>query len=299
MNYRHLVCTAALSWLAAIPVLSAQSLFGDNPWLSLPDRSYVSESGVAFGEHLKQLSPADREREILNQALSGNIPYFLRELRPVTIQLGETSLIRQLTFWTSSDYFAIGSDQNYLRIPMNLHSAKALAKQLNCILPTPKMVDLIYQHARHQLKPKPMKPGKEMTTVAYFQRHNATISQQLDRRDFLAGDLVAGHKKDIVISRKLDRKPSAIAIYGWHRSPDKVIQPLSTVHGASYADYSHGVRLVHRSVEIVTHNGEIQRLTIDEILNHPEYSYILSDEGPMRRQLKDLQPIRQPVPGRI
>ena len=42
--------------------------------------------------------------------------------------------------------------------------------------------------------------------------------------------------------------PGKIAIYGWHRLNGAPIQPLSTVHGACYADYSHGIRLVSETV---------------------------------------------------
>jgi hypothetical protein len=38
--------------------------------------------------------------------------------------------------------------------------------------------------------------------------------------------------------------PGRVAIYGWHRPDGNPIQPLNTVHGIRYADYSQGVRLV-------------------------------------------------------
>ena len=56
--------------------------------------------------------------------------------------------------------------------------------------------------------------------------------------------LVSGHKKDLVITNRLAARPGQLAIYGWHRALSDPIQSLSTVHGAGYADYSHGVRLV-------------------------------------------------------
>ena len=59
--------------------------------------------------------------------------------------------------------------------------------------------------------------------------------------------LVSGHKKDIVLSNRLKRKPHRIAIYGWRSWNDRRIQPLSIVHGKRYVDYSHGVRLVSKN----------------------------------------------------
>ncbi len=61
---------------------------------------------------------------------------------------------------------------------------------------------------------------------------------------FLSASWYAGHKKDVVITNRLTREQGRIAIYGWHQPTGIPIQPLSTVHGAGYADYSHGIRLV-------------------------------------------------------
>ncbi len=276
--------------------LTAQSLFQDNPGLELPERTFDALGGRAFAKQLAGMPAAIRESEIVQQALAGNVPYFLRELRPVTLYFGDQSDIRQLTFWTTPDYFAIGNEHDYVRMPMNLYSASQLASQLNCILPTAKMVDMIYRKARHQLQPHPMRPGQEMTSMNYYQRHNRYIEGQLQSRDFMAGDLVAGHKKDVVISRKLDYKPQAIAIYGWHQSNGKVIQPLSTVHGAAYADYSHGIRLIHQSVEIINRAGEVKKINISEILRHPDFASLLSYEGPMDKQHKAFHPPRRNEP---
>ena len=69
-------------------------------------------------------------------------------------------------------------------------------------------------------------------------------------------------------------EPGKIAIYGWHRSRGYPIQPLSTVHGARYADYSHGIRLVS---DIVLMDGQFE--SIYKILQDPSLADTLSDEG--------------------
>lgn len=73
--------------------------------------------------------------------------------------------------------------------------------------------------------------------------------------------MVSGHKKDLVLTNLLAARPSQIAIQGWHRASGAPIQPLSTVHGAHYVDYSHGVRLISQTALV---NGE--RRSIYEIL---------------------------------
>ncbi len=74
----------------------------------------------------------------------------------------------------------------------------------------------------------------------------------------------------------LARRQGKIAIYGWHFPSGIPIQPLSTIHSATYADYSHGIRLISDWVLL---NGQIQPLY--EVLGDPELSSLLSDEGPI------------------
>ncbi len=93
-----------------------------------------------------------------------------------------------------------------------------------------------------------------------------------------SGELTSGQKKDIVLTNRLLKKPDRIAIYGWHKSDNEPIQPLSTVHGARYADYSHGLRLISSTVWI---NGEAR--SIYEILKDPDLASLLSYEGVMEK----------------
>ena len=82
-----------------------------------------------------------------------------------------------------------------------------------------------------------------MTTVAVFLRHNEIVRRARNRP---LGKLVAGHKKDVVITNKVFTKPGKVAIYGWHKPDGKPIQPLYTGHAESQVDYSHGIRLASR-----------------------------------------------------
>jgi len=88
--------------------------------------------------------------------------------------------------------------------------------------------------------------------------------------------LTAGQKKDVVLSTRLTSKRGKVAIYGWHRTNGRPIQPLSTVHGAQYADYSHGVRLVSQTAFV---NGKLQPLS--QIISDPQLAVLVSSEGPM------------------
>src|SRR5439155_19018027 len=63
-------------------------------------------------------------------------------------------------------------------------------------------------------------------------------------------------------------------IYGWHYPSGTPIQPLYNGHEETYADYSHGVRLVQNSI---TYDGAPN--TITNILTNPNLAGLLSDEG--------------------
>lgn len=144
------------------------------------------------------------------------------------------------------------------------------------LLPTARMVDAIHTQARVRLTPRPMTPGPQMESTAYLLRHNATLEAQWARAGADPGALIAGHKKDLVLTNRLAERPGRVAIYGWHHPDGKPIQPLSTVHGAGYADYSHGVRLIGGTAFIDGRATDLLALLAD-----PRHAAILSDEGPI------------------
>ena len=232
------------------------------------------------------MSPQEREQAIRNEILKGNLPAFLRRLVPVELR-GELPGGRHLaaTIFVMPDYLAVGSDDDFLRIPMNLHTAVAIAARFGFILPTRKMVDAIYVQARYHLAPQPLPAGPEMRSTEYYWTHDQMIDEQARSLGVRLGELVSGDKKDVVITNLLSTKVGRIAIYGWHRSPGDPIQPLSTVHGANYADYSHGIRLVS---EMALIDGKVQ--SIYDILRDPSESRVLSDEGPIRDVVEFFSP---------
>lgn len=236
-----------------------------------------TRTGSQFAKYVSGMDSRQREQAILTELLGGNLPGFLHNLVPVKLSyqpaIGKTI---SATVFVMPEYLAIGSDKDFLRIPMNLHTAFTVASRMGFILPTRKIVNAIYEQSVFHFAPEPMTPGPEMRSTEYYRIHNEKIEAQSRALGIDPGVLVSGHKKDVVITNRLAANPGRIAIYGWHRLDGMPIQPLSTVHGACYADYSHGIRLVSETVLV---DGVTR--SVYDVLQDPVLSKVLSDEGPV------------------
>lgn len=223
------------------------------------------------------MSEQQRDLAIRGELLAGNLPAFLRKLQPVSLstRLPGGDLVR-LTLCVLADYLSIGADDDFLLVPMDLSTALAVAARFGFTLPTRHMVDLIYAQSSARMAPQPLPASDQMRSTHYYQKHDALVKRQRALTGAAADALMAGDKKDLVLSARLWRQPGRVAIYGWHRGVGAPIQPLSTVHGARYADYSHGVRLVSNMVLV---NG--QRRSIFDVLADTRLAALLSDEGPL------------------
>ena len=284
--------TAALAGLVFCSALTAGEGGGTGeragePVLArIPPRPRGAITGSQFATRTAAWSERDRQRAALDEIERGNLPRFLNHLRPVDLR-GETGAGDAITatIWVTPDYLALGPDRDFLYMPMSWPSATEVAQRFGCVLPTPKMVDAIYAQSRVHLEPRPLPAGSQMRSNAYFERHQRLIDAQ--RAGIPIGTLVAGHKKDVVLSDRLFDRPDREAIYGWHRLDGSPIQPLSTLHGVRYADYSHGVRLVWHQVWI---DGAPREIT--EVLADSGLAPVLSDEGAIRDPVRLLDPQR-------
>jgi hypothetical protein len=243
----------------------------------IPARNLLAPAGNRVVEGLADLGGTRRDAAILAEILQGNVPDFLRDLVPVTLS-GTLSTGRDalVTLCVTPEYLAVGSDRDFVRVPLGLSAAARVAADFGFLLPTPRMVDAIHRQAHVRVAPSPMKPTAEMTSTRYLLAHNETVESQIARAAGPRAALAAGQKKDLVLSRRLLGKPGRVAIYGWHRPNGAPIQPLSTVHGAEYADYSHGVRLVSRTAFL-----DGRPVALEQIMRDPVLSALVSDEGPI------------------
>jgi hypothetical protein len=243
---------------------------------NFPPRQASAIGGAAFVQQIASLSLKDREAAILREITNGNFPEFLRTYKRVEIRgrlkPGTDEPEVMATIDVMPDYLAVGSDSDFVRIPMTPQTAQQIADRFGCTLPTRKLVDAIDSQAELKLPPHPMTEARE--AVGTFAEHNQIIESQ--RAGQPLGLLTTGIKKDIVLSPRIFEKPNRLAIYGWRKLDCQPIQPLTIVHWNQYVDYSHGVRLIRDTLAM---NGE--KLRIPELLADPGRSTFVSDEGPM------------------
>ncbi len=239
----------------------------------LPARPAGAMGGVAFIKSLESLNRADRETAILKVITSGNFPEFLRKLKTVAIHSqGKDGKQIAGVIEVMPDYLAVGSDDDFVRMPMMPQTAQQIADRFGCVLPTRAMVNAIDEQAEVRLEPRPMTEQRE--AVGTFLKHNQIIEKQRAGKEL--GLLVTGIKKDIVLTPRIFEKPKRVAIYGWRKLDGKPIQDLTIVHVNWYVDYSHGVRLVRNTVEV-----DGKQLSILELLADKERCSLVNDEGPM------------------
>jgi hypothetical protein len=244
------------------------------PHLVLPPRAGTAVTGSALLPSLVGLSLVDRETLLWHEFAAGNVPPFLRTLVPVTTQAVIGGQTRTATFWCTRDYLGIGADGDWFRMPMTPTLGQQLADRLECVLPTRRMVDAIWAQAPVKLAPFPYSPAVyDILSVALFFQHHQQIETQ--RGGQPQDLLVAGIKKDVVASALIAGWPGRVCIYGWHYPNGTPIQPLSKVHTFAHVDYSHGLRLVARRMEV---DGVMT--TVDAVLADPVLHPLLSDEGP-------------------
>lgn len=247
----------------------------EETFLEIPERKVNAERGSEFMHRIKSLPLSEREEEIYKALSSGNLPDFLR--KPVILKgsfkdaLGEE---HEVIYQAMPDYLAVGSNEDYCRIPMNPHTAQKLADLFGGSLITAKISDHIYDHATIKLAPFFYKPvANQNESVEKFVEHNNQIELQKKEAGGQNGQLIAGIKKDIILSHQLSDLSNKVIIYGWHQLDGKPIQPVYAGHVDWYVDYSHGIRLVSQLVKV-----DGKEIPISRILSDPILFKLISDE---------------------
>lgn len=257
-----------------LPCLLAM-LFNCSQFPEIEDKVLLPKSEVSrpAQELIADLGNDDveaREKKILEFFRQGLWPEKLGHFKPV--QVRENG--HQLTYWVSADYLSFGTNDDSVLIPLSWTVAKQVLAGMKMLVPSAKMVDQIYQQATRVHWPHAYPPSDEMRSTPYLLEHNQWI-QERTSLEIVENPLIAGHKKDLVVSPRLLVKTGKLAIYGWHNLGNgAAIQPLSLWHGKFYVDYSHGIRLVAPEAEL-----DGKKVSLARLLKDPLLAPLLSFEG--------------------
>lgn len=192
----------------------------------------------------------------------------------------------------SADYLTIAGE----RVPMAAAVAQAAVDSLDALLPTPAIVDAI--EAQAVIVPAPTwspPPGQSrgaQTSSAIFAWCEEETRARFAARGIGPGELVAGHRKDVVISDYMP--PGTVVIVGARWPDGRRIQNLlprrdpktGEIHAANkhedgYEDYLHGVRAARRRCWL-----DGVETTLDAVLTGPHAALL---GGPVAR-------LRYPMP---
>jgi hypothetical protein len=239
-------------------------------YLKVPIAEHTRLSGTEFYKAVVSGNWKQRDSLAVQEILAGNIPDFLKKMVAIHTSITDSNgNTHHAIFYVCPDYLSIGTNNDFARIPLTPMAAQKIADSFHCFLPTRKMVDLIYQQAKIKLEPVPMYAFRDSSITMW--QHQLIIEGQRKGR---AG-LIAGIKKDVVISAKLfTEKPNHVAIYGWHKLNGLPIQPLYTGHINWWVDYSHGIRLIYRKLKV---DGKM--MDYEAVLKDPVYQRLICDEA--------------------
>ncbi|MDA1332998.1 MAG: hypothetical protein O2797_02130 [Bacteroidetes bacterium] len=250
---------------------------------NLPERPSDAQVASSLVDEWAELDLEAREEGAINEILAGNVPSWYRQLVPIKASRSGSQGFVVVTFHVLPDYLAVGSDDDFLYIPLSPQAAQRIADTTGMSLPTPLMVDLVWQAADNQFEPRPIPPSPAMTTLRVFVQHNQMLTSQRDSLGNGPSGLRAGHKKDVVVTSRLNGVDGKVAIYGWHQTDGIPIQPVYTGHTDRWVDYSHGIRLVSRDVLV-----DGKTMDIRDVLADPDLARLFSSEGVVLKPFYEL-----------
>jgi len=230
----------------------------------------ISRGDCPFYEAFRTMSLQEREALTAEHILAGNVPDYMKGFIQIkTVQKDAQCRKHRLTLWVKPQYLTVLSGGVPFIVPLTPMTAKKIADSLDCSLPTPKIVDIIYQHSKVTPEPFNYIPrGERNLDPDLFFDHSQVIFAQLKAAGKKPGILVAGTKKDVVITRipPHPERTHHVIIYGWHKPDGTPIQPVYDGHINTYVDYSHGIRLIRNKALVDGKEYTLSELITDPVL---------------------------------
>ncbi len=273
----------------------------------VPKRRKGALTGSEFVNLVKHDMSNFQERAY-KEILKGNIPDFLRpeNFQPIIITKKIKGKTVRAIIRVAPDYIAIGSNEDFVRVPLNGPTAQKIAQHFGWLLPTQKLADEIQKKskmdggvvaqitapkvAKYVINPKTGKPvsnrwnlmkygnyeGKWMMTPDFFDMHDRLVEGDIAKKGIPTYSIRWGHKKDIIYHHRLIGLKHALFIYrrGW--------QPIQTkdFHGKNYFDYSHGVRFINSEVALMVigpGKSELKKVSLVDLIKDKELYKLFSN----------------------
>lgn len=272
---KNLLLAVAVAGLALLPQgLSAQKKakidksagYMDVPWFQNHDRGENAPDGHAYIQMVQDTGFWAMEDMTVSQILSGNVPSALKKFRKIVYKADG----HKVEMWVLPDYLAVGNDQDFVRMPMGPLAAQRVADSLYCSLPTTFLSDRIDEVSEGRIEIFPFRPvGDRNMKPLCFEDSNNAINALMRSKGLKFGQFVSGLKKDVVLTTRLENEPDYyrhVAIYGWFHPDGHPQQPLFIRHGNFYSDYSHGIRLIYRTIKIDGKEYDLRAVLEDPFL---------------------------------
>lgn len=159
-----------------------------------------------------------------------------------------------------------------VRIDVTAEGAQRIADALGTVLPTPRILQLIWEQAEVRIEPCTSNPDAKMASTARMLEHSECVDQRIAGKP----GMVANEGKHWVLSNRIAGKQNLAANYGWFMKGRRPIQTVGTRHDTAHTDYSQIVRLVKPTVRV-----DGREVDIRNVGRSPELAGLVSDEGPL------------------
>src|SRR6478752_7503309 len=159
-----------------------------------------------------------------------------------------------------------------VRFDVTAEGAQRIADQLHAILPTPRILQLVWEQATVRIEPCTLPPDEKMASTERMIQHSNCVDQRIGGR---AG-MVENEGKHWVLSNRIAGKDNLAANYGWFIRGRRPVQTVGTRHDTAHTDYSQILRLVKPII-----NVDGRDIDIRHVGRSPELWGLVSDEGPL------------------
>ena len=163
------------------------------------------------------------------------------------------------------------NDKTGVRLPVSYEEAVTICAELECISPTQRICDAMFQQAKAQLTAVPLvltaADAAHITMVDFVLRFHDRVEAQINSLSCSPGDLVFGAWKLWLLHPRLVER-GAVNYGFWDKSkkPAKVIQTPGGQHDAQHYDYSQVLVPVRRMARKADSGEEVDLL--DHIGTH-------------------------------